>query len=355
MSTRVDQFLPILVDRDAVGRHVLAVDDLLRSHGVESTIYAGSADAAVADRVRPLAEWQPNPDAIALYHVATGSPIVDQLLAADQRLVLDHHNITPPHYFSLWSPEMAQGSAWGRRQLHHLAPRAVLGIGDSTFNATELAAAGCAATTVAPILFDPATLGVDTPSDADLRRLTTDATVWLFVGRLAPNKAQHDIIRAFAAHRARYGTGAVLRLVGGASPPTYERALRDLIAEMGVEDAVEISGSVTSSSLAAHYATADAFVCLSRHEGFCVPLLEAFHHRVPVVALRSSAVTETVGDGGVLLDSADPLLVAAAVQVVTSDPGRRDRVAECGTARLRELGPETSSRRFLDALATVGV
>lgn len=355
MTTRVDQFLPILVDRDAVGRHVLAVDRLLTEHGIETAVYAGSADAAVAERVRPVSEWQPRADAIALYHVATGSPIVDQLLASDQRLVLDHHNITPPHFFSLWSAEMAQGSAWGVRQLHQLAPRAELGIGDSTFNEEQLAAAGCPTTTVAPILFDPASIGRDGAAAADIDRLRHDGPVWLFVGRLAPNKAQHDIIRAFAIHRHHHGGDAVLRLVGGASPPAYERALRSLVHSLDLDGSVEITGSVSGAELAAHYATADVFVCLSRHEGFCVPILEAFHHGVPVVALRSSAVTETVGSGGLLLDAPDPLLVAAAVDTVVADRARHASLAARGTARLGQLSLDASSSRFLDALSSVGL
>jgi len=349
VTSRIDQFLPILIGRDAVGQHAVAVQGLLRDAGIASTIYTGSAEGGFDHDVRPFGEWRPDPDSIAMYHVATGSPIADHLVEVAPRIVLDHHNITPPHHFALWSPEMVQGSAWGVRQLHQLAGRAELGVGDSSFNAAELASAGCAHTTVAPILFDPASLGSGV-SDLDL---TSPAPVWLFVGRLAPNKAQHDVIRAFARYRAVHAPDAVLRLVGMASPPNYGDALHRIVDEIGLQDAVEITGRVTDEELGAHYRAADVFVCLSRHEGFCVPVLEAFHHGLPIVALRSSAVTETIGDGGILLDTAEPDLVAAAAHLVVTDPLARDVVVERGTRRLATFDPATTRQRFLDALSSV--
>jgi glycosyltransferase involved in cell wall biosynthesis len=349
VSPRIDQFLPILIERDAVGQHTMSVHDLLREAGIESVIYTGSAEGGFDDGVRPLSEWTPSDRSVALYHVATGSPIADLLASAAPRLVLDHHNITPPHHFSLWSSEMAQGAAWGVRQLHELAPRAELGLADSSFNADELAAAGCRRTAVAPILFDPSTLG----GPATAPDLGSTGPVWLFVGRLAPNKAQHEVIRAFAHHRAHYADDALLRLVGMASPPAYEDALRRLVAELGLDDSVEITGRVTDEELAAHYRSADVFVCLSRHEGFCVPLLEAFHHRLPVVAAASSAVSETLGDGGVLLEDPDPALVAAAAHLLATDPLAREVVADRGARRLAAFDADANRERFLAALAPV--
>ncbi len=349
MTPRIDQFLPILIGRDAVGQHALAVQSLLHEAGVASTIYTGSSERGFDVDVRPFGEWDPNPRDVAMYHVATGSPIADRLASSAPRLVLDHHNITPPHHFAMWSSEMAQGSAWGVRQLHALARRAELGLGDSAFNAAELDAAGCDRTDVAPILFDPTTLGVASDEPA----LSDAGPIWLFVGRLAPNKAQHDVIRAFARYRATHAPDATLRLIGMASPPAYEQALRRLIADVGLAHSVELTGRVTDDELGAHYRAADVFVCLSRHEGFCVPILEAFHHGLPVVALRSSAVTETVGDGGVLVDSSDPDLVAAAAHLLVSDPLARQVVVDRGTRRLHDFSPGVTRDRFLDALTPV--
>ncbi len=78
----------------------------------------------------------------------------------------------------------------------------------------------------------------------------------------------------------------------------YERALLETVEALDLRGAVRLPGSVSDGVLAAHYRAADAFVCLSDHEGFCVPLLEAMHHRVPIVAYAATAVPETLGGRG---------------------------------------------------------
>ena len=177
----------------------------------------------------------------------------------------------------------------------------------------------------------------------------------MFVGRLAPNKCQHDLVKVLATLRAGADPTARLRLVGGAELATYESALRELASGLGLTDAVEISGSVSPGALAAYYATADVFVSVSEHEGFCVPLLEAMAHDVPVVAYGAGAVPETLGGGGVLLPDKTPVLVAAAVARVARDQGLRDALVTAGRERLANFTPEVVSSRLLDVLHAHGV
>jgi L-malate glycosyltransferase len=96
-------------------------------------------------------------------------------------------------------------------------------------------------------------------------------------------------------------------------------------------------------------------VSTSDHEGFCVPLLEAMYHRVPVVAYAAAAVPETVGDAGVLLASRAPALLAAAWHRAATDDDVRVAMQAAGTARLGAFALDVTSRRLLDALARRGV
>jgi glycosyltransferase involved in cell wall biosynthesis len=114
-----------------------------------------------------------------------------------------------------------------------------------------------------------------------------------------------------------------------------------------------MAGSVPAGVLAAHYRAADAFVCLSDHEGFCVPLLEAMHHEVPIVAFASSAVPETLGGGGVVVDDKGPVTVAAAVHRVLGDQPLREALAAAGRARLAELSLERGRARLRAAVASL--
>jgi glycosyltransferase involved in cell wall biosynthesis len=146
---------------------------------------------------------------------------------------------------------------------------------------------------------------------------------------------------------------ARLHLVGWPSPGPYLSTLRQAVAELGLERAVDLPGSVTPEELIAYYRTADVFVCLSDHEGFCVPLLEAMHHRVPIVAFAAGAVPETVGEGAVLLDDKQPALVAEAVHLVMTDGATRTALVDAGQERLADFELFRTAARYADAVESV--
>ena len=102
-----------------------------------------------------------------VYHLAIGSPVADFVGNRREPLIVDHHNLTPLRYLAGWEPVAAGGVSWGRRQLDNLAPRAALGIGDSTSTPTNSWPPGTARTTVVPILLEPVALGRSRPALAD--------------------------------------------------------------------------------------------------------------------------------------------------------------------------------------------
>jgi glycosyltransferase involved in cell wall biosynthesis len=272
-------------------------------------------------------------------------------------LIANHHNFTPVHFLQAWDPAATHGVAWGRRQLRHLAGRCALGIADSRFNELDLQAAGFAETVVVPVLVD--LTAFDREVDEELLARLGDAKRdggrdWLFVGRIAPNKCQHDLVAALAAHRRAYGSRSRLHLIGSSTAPAYSFALERFVAALGLDDAVEITGPVSPAALGAYYRAADVLVCVSEHEGFCVPLLEAMHHRVPVIAFGAGAVPETVGDGGLVLDRKDPETVAAAVERVLTDEPLRTGLVAAGTARAAQLDPAQARAAFVDAIEGAG-
>ena len=352
----IHQFVPTLAPRDAIGAHTVLARDVLRGLGYQSDIYASSVvrgthvQAHAADRFPTVTQ----PGTWLLYQCSTGAPLADAMVARSEPLIVDYHNITPAGFFEPWEARVATELAAGRRQLAALAPRSALGLADSGFNRAELDAIGFAATRVAPVLVDVGAL--DRPADRrTYDRLRRDAAgaAWLFVGRLAPNKAQHDVIKAFAAYRRLFDPQARLRLVGASSSARYRRTLEQFVSGLGLAGAVELCGSVTPAQLVAHYRAAQVFVCLSDHEGFCVPLLEAMLHRLPVVAYGSSAVPETLGGAGLCLRDKDPITVAHAVRRVVSDDELRATMVERGTQRLGDLDLPVTSKLFAAAVTEV--
>ena len=142
----------------------------------------------------------------------------------------------------------------------------------------------------------------------------------LYVGKISPHKAPHDLVKMLDVLRRLYDPAARLHLVGSPLGETYEPALRAFVSELGLGDAVNFAGSVTGAELEAYYRGADVFVSASDHEGFCVPLAEAMGHGLPIVAYGVTAVPETVAGAGLVLPDKSPAIFAAAVGRVLADP-----------------------------------
>jgi L-malate glycosyltransferase len=274
------------------------------------------------------------------------------VIARPEPLAVQYHNITPHEFFDAWDRPVADALDWGRRQLRALANRSALGLADSHYNEAELRAAGFTNTAVVPV-FVPALEG-EAPVDAgtlDRLRAAKRGNDWLFVGRLAPNKAQHELVKAFASYRRIFDPGARLWLVGGDASTRYHRSLARFVAAAGLEAAVHLTGAVADPVLGAYYAAADVLVCVSRHEGFGVPLLEAMAHDVPVVARAGTAVTETVGDAGLLLDEGAPAIaVAVAAHRALADTSLRERLVAAGRRRVEQFSSARTAAALLDVL-----
>jgi len=353
--TAVHQFVPALLPRDATGQHTLALRDALRAEGWESDIYAEAVHDELAGEASSFERYpqRSRPGDILLYQLGTASPLADFLLGRPEPLVLDYHNVTPAVFYAGWEDHTEEKVVRAREQVTALAPHAVLGIADSAFNAAELDLLGCPETAVVPILVDIEPGGA--PADPRERSILAaehgGRTVLLFVGRISPNKAQHRLVEALWLYRRWFDPEARLHLVGPTVTPAYARAVTSLARELGIGDAVRHGEDLTAAQLAAWYEDADVFVCLSRHEGFCIPLLEAMRAGLPIVALDAGAVGETLGDAGLLLATDRPSTVATAVDRVRRDPALADRLSASGRRRLGAFTAATTRKRYVDVLS----
>ncbi|HUY63496.1 MAG TPA: glycosyltransferase family 4 protein [Acidimicrobiales bacterium] len=352
---RIDQVVHILAARDAIGAHVLHTRQVLESEGYRSDIYASGAQPEVADLARPLESLgEHSAGRWLLFHHSTGATAAEAVRRRGEPVILDYHNVTPAALVAPWAPWLREELELGVEQLAELAPDAVFGIAHSHFSEAEMRKVGCRHTTTAAPLVDFD--GLDTVADGDARRAMEAAKAaggadWLFVGRVSPHKAQHDLVKAFACYRRAFDPEARLHLVGSALGEEYRRALERFCRRLGIADAVDMAGSVPAGVLAAYYASADVFVCASDHEGFCVPLVEAMHAGVPVVAYDAAAVGETVGDGGLVLEDKSPMALATAVHRVVSDGTLRQAMVRAGNRRAAQFAPAAGRARMAGAIA----
>jgi L-malate glycosyltransferase len=351
---RVHQVLAALSYGDAIGNEALAIQKHLRAAGFESDIFAERVHPRMASLVRPLWEYASvsAPETVCLFHFSIGSAAGRLVYHAPDRLVSIYHNITPAHWFLGFHPHLAGLCHHGRRELEAFAPRTELALGDSEFNRQELEQAGYARTGVLPIVLDWSVY--DRPPSPVVRRLYQDGrTNILFVGRIIPNKRIDDLIRVFAVYQRYVDARSRLLLVGDhRGHERYHDGLQDMVRRFDLDEVV-LAGHVDDDDLLAYYSVADLFLCLSEHEGFCVPLVEAMNAGLPVMAYEAGAVRETLRGGGMLLKEKGPEVVAELAGDLVADGPLRRAVLATQVRAMREIRQIDFGTLLMERLAPV--
>lgn len=331
----VHQLVPNYGVGDAIGNHVRALRGLLRGWGYPSDVYAQhvrrelSGEARFYTRYRELSD----PGNVVLFHFSIGSELTSFFAGLPDRKVVIYHNITPAEYFVGINARVADRCRRGRWELKRLASVTDLALGVSEFNRQELEAAGFPRTGVLPILVDWTSYAL--PPVRDREAAYARGTNLLFVGRIAPNKRIEDLIKAYYFYR-RLDPGSRLLVVGSAvDMESYLAGCRKLAAELGVLDGVVFTGEVSQAELCTYYRLASVYLTLSEHEGFGVPLLEAMHFGVPVVAYAAAGVPGTMGEAGLLVAEKDLPTIAEVVHRLVTDRTLRAAVVAGQRERLR--------------------
>ena len=347
----LNQFLPAFVAADAISNQAAALHHLALGLGWQARLFVAQPSTRSDVRAQLYQTYRPQHGDVNLLHFGIGSELDAFLCAQSKHLVLYHHNITPSEFLAAYNPAFARQAQLGRERLPILAGRAQFTLADSAFNADELKAAGYAG----EVEILPPVLGNQSKIVQRVQNPLSDSEAcWLFVGRLVPNKGQAELIRAFAHYEHHINATSRLILVGSnRTTPGYDKYLQALAQTLGVANKVQM-GPATESELAAHYATAQVFVCLSQHEGFCVPLIEAMKAGLPIVALARTAVIDTLGNAGVLLASAHPALVAETVNGLLTHPQLRQQVLAAQHERVQAFAQpivEAQAKAMLQQLA----
>lgn len=342
--TRIHQLLSGAGPVDAVTTQALAYRELFERWGMAGEIHAAAIEPRLKARVRPLANLEAAPEDLLLIHYSAYAPRLEPLLDLPQRKLLVYHNVTPARY--LWShhPHVATLCQLGRDHLPRYAQAVDVACAVSEYNARELREAGAREVRIVPILYRPREL----PATADPRPPEAAPRV-LGVGRLVPHKRQDLVIRAFALWQRERAPDAALALVGEPLSPAYRERLERLAERAGARG-VELTGPVPDAELARRWASAHVFLTLSEHEGFCVPLLEAFQAGVPVVARPVGGMPEVGGDAVLWADTEDLAVVAELLELAVRDAELRAELVARGRRRLEEFAYERTAEKLRAAV-----
>lgn len=302
---KIGQYTPSYVTGDATGNIVTGVDKIISSSNIQTNIFANSSDPQTKKNIQHIC-WSSfyRTNDLLILHYGGWCDSYNDLLRLPCKKILYFHNITPAHFFTNYSNSYSEVTENGIKNISKIRDCIDYAITDSEFNKSDLLSYGYDADKVfvLPLFVDfgkYCSTGMDSP-------LNTNVTNILFVGRVAPNKKIEDVIESFFYYRKNYNPDSKLTLVGKwQGLESYKSFLDNHVDSLQLSDSVEFTGSVSNEELYNIYKTADLFLCMSEHEGFCVPLVEAMHFEIPTVAYDSSAVTETLGDAGILVKNKD--------------------------------------------------
>lgn len=341
------QLTEALTPGDAISSAVLAMDALMKKRGIACGIFVGrggdhcSAGAWSADRMPAVlqeTDW-------LFYQYSTGSALNDFFAVQRCHRVMVYQNITPAEYFEPYDPVLADRLRWGREQLRSVVPTLDFAIASSEYSARELRALGCERVYVLSVPVDFARYEGEADA-ALLAKLSDGKQNILFVGRQVPNKCIEDVLLFSDYYAAAYGADCRVVLAGDRSLRSYAEKIDALPLSAEVCNL----GRVSQAQLRACYETASLFLCMSEHEGFCVPLLESMHYGVSVLAYAAAAVPETLGKGGELFAQKDFPAVAERMYALLHEEKAREKMAAEQKKRLEDFSGEKVMERFLEIL-----
>lgn len=347
---RIIQVLPTLAYGDGVGNDTLAIDKILKKQGIDTCIYASNIDKRIPQGVAKYVKDMPQikKKDIILYHFSTGSELNEALKDWNAGKIMIYHNVTPPEFFKEYSRASESLCSDGRKSLASVKDAVDYCIADSEYNKKELKELGYTCPVdVLPIII-PFEDYQKPVSEKVIEKYSGDGyTNILFTGRISPNKKQEDIIEAFYYYQKYYNPKSRLFLVGSyqGMEAYYDRLVK-YTEKLGAENVI-FTGHIPFDEILAYYKLSDIFLCLSEHEGFCIPLVEAMLFKLPIMAYQDTGVTGTMGEGGLPIKEKNPLEIAGILHYIQTHEDVKSVLIEKGQEQLQKFNTERIEAQLL--------
>ena len=289
---KINQFHSGTAFGDAITNQMLMIRQMLLAEGYESEIYAEYIDEKLKDQIKPIREYNGNKDGILFVHHSMGMGCFDKIISLPDKKSIIYHNITPEYFFE--DEGLKREIKRGLDQTKEYAKYVDYAVAVSNYNRRELLDMGYKHVDVMPIQISLDRFDYTKSDSTELEQYNGSTNI-IFVGRVVQNKRQDDLIKIFAVYHNFYNTNSHLHIIGDVGMQGYVAELKRECSAFGLDEYVHFTGKVSEEKLKAYYELADIFLCMSEHEGFGVPLLEAMRMGVPVISFSSSAIPETMG------------------------------------------------------------
>jgi glycosyltransferase involved in cell wall biosynthesis len=353
-----------ITDGDAIGNDIMGMYNTLIDEGYNVGLLSEySADSLKKYQMNSAStnNFFETPDSILIYHHSIYWEFGERILEKCKgKIIFKFHNITPTRFFkdfsSLHYEKCLQGIEQTKRLIN--AYKNCPWWGDSSFNSFLLQQIGLKSdhiTTVPPFhrldaleKIEPSYKIID-----DLIRNNNNNV--LFVGRVAPNKGHIHLINIIKTYKENYDSNIHLWVLGPIDHDQlqlYFNQLSVLIKKYGLEKNISFIDKKPETDIKAYYLGCDEFLCMSEHEGFCVPVIEAQQFMLPVVTYGGAALRETAGINQIIMDSFDYPFAASALFTIFTDEKVRNFCKKHGRINVdSRFSSEKIKNKFLSEFA----
>lgn len=349
---------------DAITQHAFEIDNALREWGFETYIYADSIDKNFAkfgyvlpdhvDLDKHYNKFKNNREDILFYHYSHYCENVMLYKESKNKKIFEYHNITPYQYFRNYDITYEISCIRGRRELFNLH-NCDFAVGDSEYNMRELLGYNFDKknTGVLPIFTSFEKFENAKINKKIVEQFNDGSVNFLFVGRIAPNKKIEDIIKCFYYYHRFVNPHSRLFLSGPSILKKYDAELKSLVHQLDLGKSVIFTERISVSDLKTYYTLSHAFLCMSEHEGFCVPLLESMYFKLPILAYNSTAIPYTLDKSGILINKKQFAEIAELMNVVVENSQLRSQLIRKQQERLKDFSPENIKSQLKDVIDRV--
>lgn len=311
---KIVQVLDALDFGDGVSNDVINKYNLLKEMGYDTDIYSKWHHEKVGKYRKDIKKLNLNENDILIHHFSGECHCLKEIQNQKCKKILVYHNITPNNFFDFADDDLSVGES----QLKEIKENYDYFLADSQFNVISLKKLGVKnEIDVLPILIDFNRLN---KYKNNIKNKKNDRKIFLFVGRVAENKKHEDIIRIFNYYYKNIDCNSDMIFVGNTEfSKLYYEKLTKLVDELELNDNITFTGKVDDNIVYDYYNNADVFICMSEHEGFCIPLLESMYFGVPTIAYNSTAIESTMGDAGILVEYKNSEVVAKMIYEIIND------------------------------------
>ena len=346
---------------DAIGNDIIELYNLLKRSGYKVYLYTEYCDPLYSDYVlnkKQLINFISNTENIFVFHYNGYWKYGENLIhIAKCHVFFKYHNITPSSFFKNYCSSLSIAIERARKQIKRIVEsgKVNLYLPDSKYNADELINYGVNSnkiyvTTPFVKLNDIKNSKINPKIKKEIA--AKDVNI-LFVGRIAPNKGYHHLVAIIREYTIVYGRNIKMRCIGGLdiNLKSYYDEMQDLIDKYNLTNNIILLHKVSDNDLYTYYNCSDIFLLMSEHEGFCVPIVEAQNHGLPIIALGKTAVKETIGCEQIIFNNIDYLKIASAIYILNKNIDYQAYLKIKGKENIKRFNKDIIIKKYLEIIS----